>query len=188
MKDEVKRCKRCGNVGSHRTFVRKDRNTNGTQTKCRKCESMASIARSKADPHKLTRKSWSQMKQRCNNPKHRAYQRYGGAGISYSKEWESFAQFLSDMGERPSAQHSLDRIDNTLGYMAGNCRWATFSQQNNNKTNNTKLTLCGITKNLGEWAKILGISDSVLCKRLENDWTIEEALTTPVRKSRKVSG
>ena len=62
------------------------------------------------------------MRDRCNNPNAKNYNRYGGRGITYSPEWESFSQFYADMGERPEGL-TLDRIDNDRGYTAENCRW-----------------------------------------------------------------
>jgi hypothetical protein len=75
------------------------------------------------------------MLQRCNNPKHSAYPRYGGKGVTVCDEWaNSFEAFLHDMGERPPGQ-TLDRIDGSKGYQKANCRWATPRQQYENKPN-----------------------------------------------------
>lgn len=74
------------------------------------------------------------MLQRCGNPNHIGYPRYGGSAISVCKEWrESFIVFLQDMGERPSNDHSLDRIENRFGYFPSNCRWATLALQLENR-------------------------------------------------------
>lgn len=74
------------------------------------------------------------MKKRCLVPTDRAYPRYGGRGIDIDPRWiESFEVFLADVGERPSPELSLDRIDNDRGYWPGNVRWATGSEQNRNR-------------------------------------------------------
>ena len=83
-------------------------------------------------------RTWYGMKQRCYNPKHCKFQRYGGRGIIIHERWlgdEGFKNFLSDMGSRPSAVHSIDRFPNKDGnYEPGNCRWATPKQQAENRT------------------------------------------------------
>jgi hypothetical protein len=94
--------------------------------------------------------SWISMKQRCYNPKSTPYDSYGGRGITVCDRWlESFDNFYEDMGPKPSPTHSIDRIDNYKlidGYSKDNCRWATKSEQVQNrrimdkqKTSNNKL-------------------------------------------------
>lgn len=79
-------------------------------------------------------RAWSQLIQRCTNPKNPRYSTYGARGISVCKRWLQFAHFLEDMGARPAADLSIDRVDNDRGYEPGNCRWATRSQQAQNTT------------------------------------------------------
>ena len=80
-------------------------------------------------------KIWGAMKQRCYNPKHNRYYLYGERGIKVCDRWlECFKNFFDDMGPRPSNRHSIDRIDSNGMYEPSNCRWATYSEQNTNKS------------------------------------------------------
>jgi hypothetical protein len=85
--------------------------------------------------------SWNSTRQRCNNPKAPNYANYGGRGITICKRWDSFANFLVDMGERPDRM-SLDRIDSYGNYEPENCRWSTKSTQRLNQRCNGNC-LCG---------------------------------------------
>jgi hypothetical protein len=78
-------------------------------------------------------KVWRAMKRRCDDPKFNVYPNYGGRGISICERWRDFNNFLADMGEKPTPDHSIDRIDNDGDYEPGNCRWATRSAQNLNQ-------------------------------------------------------
>lgn len=79
-----------------------------------------------------TYRIWAEMVQRCTNPRHKAWDRYGGRGITVCDAWLTFPGFLADMGERPAGL-SLDRVDNDSGYRPDNCRWATASEQMKNR-------------------------------------------------------
>jgi hypothetical protein len=78
---------------------------------------------------------WNGIKGRCFNPNHPSYKAYGGKGITMCSSWDnSFEQFCKDMGVRPTPKHTVDRIENTLGYEPSNCRWATRTEQCLNRT------------------------------------------------------
>ena len=101
---------------------------------------------------------WRTMLARCRNPKAGSFEYYGSRGISVCKRWHKYENFLADMGVRPSADHSLDRIDNTKGYSKSNCRWATRSTQQKNKSTTRWYTNGKFTGTLVECAKHVGIS------------------------------
>lgn len=78
-------------------------------------------------------RAWVDMKQRCENPANRFYIHYGARGISICERWSEYTTFLADMGQRPSAKHSLDRIDVNGNYEPENCRWVTRDIQQFNR-------------------------------------------------------
>ncbi len=73
--------------------------------------------------------AWKNMIFRCENPNYKHYRDYGGRGITICMRWNNFQNFFADMGEKPSREYSLDRIDVNGNYEPSNCRWATQQQQ-----------------------------------------------------------
>lgn len=130
--------------------------------------------------------SWRSMLKRCYNPSHRSYKHYGAVGITVCDEWrKSFIQFLKDMGMPPTEKHSIDRIDGTKGYSPDNCRWATITEQANNKRNNRLITYRGVTKTVAQWAITIGITRQSLGHRLAQGWPIDVALETKSYSNRR---
>lgn len=131
---------------------------------------------------------WGSMIQRCANPKNKAYKNYGERGITVCKRWsnkkDGFENFLKDIGEIPKGL-SLDRIDNNKlidGYSPANCKLSTRKEQARNRRNNRLLNYKGNEQCLSENAKRYNIGRTTLTYRLDHGYSIEEALTTPVRK------
>lgn len=122
---------------------------------------------------------WCRMKNRCNNKNATQWKWYGGIGIKVCERWnESFEAFFEDMGDCPSNNHSIERMDNTKGYEPDNCRWATTKEQANNRRSNNVISCKGKTQTLQQWAEELGISHSTILMRLKAGWSIERALST----------
>lgn len=122
--------------------------------------------------------AWVDMRRRCNNPTFRVYYNYGGRGIKVCERWNnSFAAFLEDMGIRPSANHSLDRIDNDGDYEPGNVRWSTKLEQDNNRRTNVILTIDGVSHTIAEWSRISGVEVSLLSWRIKHGWPAERLLS-----------
>jgi len=125
---------------------------------------------------------WCAIKTRCLNPNDRSYPAYGGRGITICDRWQdSFENFLADMGPRPTVLHSIDRIDNDRGYEPGNCRWATSRDQARNTRRNRALTFNGETQCIRAWEEQLGFGRGVINARLKLNWSVERALTEPIR-------
>lgn len=130
--------------------------------------------------HSTEYKIWCSMHTRCSNPKAVSYRYYGARGIYICERWASFENFFADMGPRP-ANTSLDRIDSNGPYSPRNCRWASLKEQNRNRRNTRKLIVQGESISLPEAAERLGVHANTLHSRLWRGWSIERAVTQPVR-------
>lgn len=138
--------------------------------------------------------AWCGMRHRCYSPKADSYPHYGGRGIVVCERWrQSVAAFVEDLGQKPSPDLSLDRIDNNANYSCGkcreclsnrwplNCRWGTDEQQQSNRRCTVRYDYLGESLTLAQWARRLGFRVGVLEQRLRKGWRLERALTTPKR-------
>lgn len=112
---------------------------------------------------------WSDIKTRCYNKKCKAYNNYGGRGISVCDRWlNSFEDFLSDVGKRPSKLYTLDRFPDVNGnYDPLNFRWATWEQQQNNRRDNKSIEYMGVKLTHSQWSRLFGRPNNYLYKRLK---------------------
>ena len=128
-------------------------------------------------------KVWSKMKDRCSNPNNNRYKQYGGRGIGYCYRWVKFKNFYSDLGPRPSPQHTLERKNVNIGYTPDNCEWIQKSRQALNRTDTRHLTINGVKMALMDWAKRNGLKSSTVHMRINKyGWEPGLAVTTPARK------
>jgi DNA-binding protein Fis len=124
---------------------------------------------------------WHSLKRRCTDPTQDKRGNYYHRGIKVCDRWlESFENFLEDMGECPSPDHSLERIDVNGDYCPENCEWILLSRQAYNKRNTKIYEFDGKKLTLPEWEKETGINEGTLRSRLvDMGWSVEKALTTP---------
>lgn len=126
-------------------------------------------------------RAWAKMKARCKDTNDKRWEHYGGRGISVCSRWSDFESFYADMGEPPTEEHSLDRIDVNGDYCRENCRWATPKEQARNQRRSNLITFNGKTQCLADWAEELGIRYGTLEARLNAyQWPVEKAFSTPV--------
>lgn len=127
---------------------------------------------------------WAGIIARCCNPSNNAYPRYGGRGIVVCERWRnSFENFYTDMGPRPTPEHSIDRVNNDGNYEPGNCRWATDIEQANNKRTNVIVGESGLT--LAQIADGSSIGYKNIHQRLSRGMCLEDALSTELREAKK---
>lgn len=124
---------------------------------------------------------WGHMLERCSdlsNPN------YGGKGIKVCKRWLRFENFYADMGDPPFKGATLDRYPDKQGsYKPGNVRWATWKQQERNRSNNRLVTFRGQTLCVSAWAERLGLHRATLRARLDAGWPLDKALSPKKWKS-----
>lgn len=122
-------------------------------------------------------KTYHGAKARCQNPNRPEYKNYGGRGIEF--RFESFEQFFSLLGYRPSNSHSIERINKNGHYEPGNVQWALPKVQGRNKRNNRILTFNGRSLCLTEWAEMYALKTQTLDQRLRTGFCTSCAITLP---------
>lgn len=129
--------------------------------------------------------TWRAMRTRCERPSYSGWKNYGGRGISVCERWQIFDNFLADMGNKPSARHSIDRIDNNGDYCPSNCRWATRSQQaeSQRRPYERLIYAFGDTDTISNWAKRLGVRRETLTSRVWRTGSIEDSPRSRLRIS-----
>lgn len=145
---------------------------------------------------RVTTSEWrifNAMKSRCLNKNTARYPDYGGRGIKICDRWllgcgklNGFQCFLKDMGERPSCDYSLDRIDNNAGYSPENCKWSTRIEQGRNTRSNRIIKIKGKSLPLSEAVEMFSsVSPVTVRMRLHRGWDEYHAITAPIGAQRK---
>lgn len=133
---------------------------------------------------------WRGMKARCYSKNMKEFEIYGGRGIKVCNEWldkengfMNFYTWATANGYKDNL--TLDRINNDGNYEPNNCRWLTMKEQAYNRRNNHYITYNNKTHTITDWGRYYNINTGTIYSRLQSGWSIEKALTTPVRKRRK---
>lgn len=125
----------------------------------------------------LLHQIWTQMRQRCKNPRDKSYKDYGGRGISVCSEWEVFSTFHAwAMANGYCSGLSIERSNNDGNYEPDNCTWIPMGKQRRNNRRIIKITLNGETKILADWVKDSGIKYSTAYARIKKGIPFEVAI------------
>jgi hypothetical protein len=116
---------------------------------------------------------------RCRDPKHISYKRYGARGIDVCQRWETFENFIADMGPTFEPGLSLDRIDNDKGYSKSNCRWAVSTDQRINQRRHVMIDTPWGPMTMKDAAAKAGIGSPILRYRIRAGWAPELWFISP---------
>jgi|ERR1700730_477973 len=124
--------------------------------------------------------SWSSMHARCTDPKHKNYKNYGARGITVCERWDSFQNFMLDMGKKPNPKFVIERDEVNGNYEPTNCRWISRKDQGRNKRNSVFVTYQGKKMLLIDLVEELGLSRNAVYQRLKLGWTLAQAIALPL--------
>lgn len=116
---------------------------------------------------------WVNMRSRAESNKTLEARKYAKRDITICDRWSSFQSFVKDMGHCPSPKHSIDRKNNELGYSPENCRWATNTEQQRNKSSNRIVVFRGESICVSEFAERIGISYEWAARRTREGWSAD---------------
>jgi len=137
--------------------------------------------------------TWKKIMARCYLPSCAAYHRYGGRGISVHPDWHSARNFIGAVGERPSKEHQIDRINNDGNYEPGNVRWVTKKENSRNTCRTLWLEYGGKLRKMIEVCEETGLSRHVIqrrykCKKLkeftEGNMNINQAIDAAINSKK----
>lgn len=154
----------------------------GVKTQCSASKHAALRGPPLTIKYKSEYQSWENMRVRCTDTTHKGYKNYGGRGIKVCQEWQSFEQFLRDMGRKPHPKYTIERTNVDGDYEPGNCRWVSRQDQNRNKRNSVFVTYQGKRMLLIDLVEQLNLSRGVVYGRLKAGWTLAQALALPVHR------
>ncbi len=134
--------------------------------------------------HQRLHNIWLTMRQRCSKPNCSGWRKYGAKGIRVCDEWEHSFECFRDWAYAHGYDDTLtiDRLDPKGNYEPDNCRWVTQKVQQNNRSNNVKLTYQGETHSLVEWSEIRNIPWHILYDRHHRGWDVNRIFEQPIRK------
>ena len=131
-------------------------------------------------------RTWQNMLGRCYSPTDISFRNYGARGIVVCDRWrESFEAFLSDMGPRPDGRYSIERVDVNGNYEPENCKWIPLREQHRNRRDSVYVEFWGQKVLLRELADEIGMSYSAIASRLKIGWSVEKAVSEPIRKHKQ---
>lgn len=129
---------------------------------------------------KKEKRAWSLMRYRCQTPTSSDWANYGGRGIKICERWGILENFLADMGPIVGDANTLERIDCDKDYEPSNCRWATRTEQAQNKRNTIFISLDGRKIRFQDACASYGIRRSTVKERLNRGWDIRDAFTKAI--------